>query len=1075
MGIDVADPEMKTTEQHNKSPDGNNKSGDHMADLHHAPDTGLEPDWKTIDKNARFGIDRAQTYDVKGERIHERKTHLVCAAVAASEVIDGKLSNRRWLGSYTPQYVKTAGHGPLNPGVRSNIAFTNAEYGYGIFEIENVFRQPGETGYVAPFSKTSLSTKLAAKPVAKPMTGSEFETYCKATGLHEDSTDAYTAVFKITIHITTSGARYVEHRPAILRHTRLNHVGWDTVRQETRQSATEFSGKELLIEMFFPGTGRLPALLFRDLESTIAKSKKNPYERLVTKVSRSRTFKSMRDMPSVLECGFVMPDAPVVAFSGVDEQSVRLGIALRDEYQFEESLMALAEKRPCNTLALRLKGHQVKGVDGGFLFIFVDPPADLVPEIGERFLVRLDNVPFAQPDSPTIALTDAQRCETIATCITETCEVARSLARMDDNLFLGYIYDALDQVVNDDEQRDEFMEFQARKLMPRKGTPATDTEAATPSEHPSDHRTRVRDWVKDKFSHGLLKTPDKILDRCPDMPAVRIVAPSWLEPLEVVVAYVRAPKVPEWPKNIKPTPVIDVKFPRISIQPSVYETVRTARKHMKNLKFTTRFIRRAHDGQMNAGLHALDLAGKDTWELSEAHDATFARLIAKGGGPTIDYNVLEALPLLNEFMAHVKSETVPTDPVLKACLAIYKKLDADQKLIFDDLTALPFGIRIVSGGPGSGKNFVVQLFMAIAQHSEVVEDVVNGWLNTTVPLPAQRTTTNDRSSDGAWVTQQPTLSADDKASWDTARREIKSSKETLDFGDHMSDPDAYSARHQGKLVILAPSNKLLDKIAIDLRDLYAELKLKKRICRVLMPGTASSDMEHRIRSEPPVSPYDEDIPEEGDDIFETDIYLGQLSKECLDQHRFIDPPGGDFAVSALVAKRITNPVHGDGLAEYVTDLEAERSSDPDNFYLTCIKILRGLLKKARNEEYLAADVLLSTPEAWFNLSCQKLPMKITALWIDESFRMTEPEALIGLQHAHQAKVRFMTGDNEQHKPIVKSIDAHKSKDDDRVFCAQFGSQLGLALPSRMMAAGYEHIILNHNHRAQGGVSEFPNE
>lgn len=265
---------------------------------------------------------------------------------------------------------------------------------------------------------------------------------------------------------------------------------------------------------------------------------------------------------------------------------------------------------------------------------------------------------------------------------------------------------------------------EAIELFPKSGTRKTPSIACVPTEDPVDHRNRIFKWVNDIFARGRLILSSHVLNRCPHLTAVRVTVPTWMERLGVIGAYVRSPPVPGSPKHKKPAPVVQYKIPIIKITSDLEETISTVRRNRNKFVFTSRFVRTAHGGQLKAGLRALSLSGQDIWELSGSNAAAFSRYIAKVSGDVVSYDLTTALPLLTEFLDHAESRTVPFDPLLRAAISIYHKLDSDQKAMFSRTRELPFGTAIVSGCPGSGKNHVTQLLMAIIQHSQVKRDVV---------------------------------------------------------------------------------------------------------------------------------------------------------------------------------------------------------------------------------------------------------------------------------------------------------------------------------------------------------------
>ncbi|KAK6073054.1 hypothetical protein SCUP234_08891 [Seiridium cupressi] len=119
-----------------------------------------------------------------------------------------------------------------------------------------------------------------------------------------------------------------------------------------------------------PGYNKEPVRLSGDLPRTIVVARTEPYEFLFQKVTRARVFVNMNNMPDTQECGFTKPDAPIDAF---DSWSRQLGL-------------------PSYTPAFELPGHKVNGVVADFFFLWLNPDVKLIPDEGEHFFVRIDEV-----------------------------------------------------------------------------------------------------------------------------------------------------------------------------------------------------------------------------------------------------------------------------------------------------------------------------------------------------------------------------------------------------------------------------------------------------------------------------------------------------------------------------------------------------------------------------------------------------------------------------------------------------------------------------------------------------------
>ncbi|ETS85380.1 hypothetical protein PFICI_03405 [Pestalotiopsis fici W106-1] len=1015
-----------------------------------------------MDEKIRTDIAQAERNAPEGERSHERRYWHEITAIVISDSDGAGFNNRRWLVPYEPRYIKSAASHHDGSGPRTMVNVATAEFGYGKLDIDYILpKDITIVGYDDTFANARLCPKSASQPVLELLNAEKYESFCREYGLHTKSDDVYSDACKITFLMKAADFDY-KQGPMVTMASHEQRVNFKRVLRQSRKLGTTFPTKHILIECFLPSYRGDNPTLARRLSATVARARSDPYRFFFEKVPSKRVFKSADDMPSTQECAFVEPDLPVDSFDSVMEQTARLGIAMRDELAFTRLSMLLARQRACHTFAFELPGHRINGVTAGYFFVWPAPDLELAPQVGERFAVQLDNIPFRHPKPPTPESTGRQKRK-IIDHIVESCIVARFIAQKSGRAKTDHIIDALDKVVKPGPRdlRDKWINVHALALMFKEGAAKSGIKPAEPTETPTAHHSRVAAWVGAMFGRKFLHA--KGLNQCPNLTAVRVTVPSWMEPLGVIGAYVRAPTVPDWPMHKTPVPVVEFKLPCVVIGSDPTETIRTVRRNRDKHVFISRFVRTAHGGQLKAGLRALSRSGQDFSESSGTNADAFARYIAKVKGDVIPYDLTAALPLLKDFLDHAESDTTPHDPVLKAALGIYHKFDADQKAMYNRTRNLPFGTCIVSGAPGSGKNHVTQLLMAIIQHSTVDDFVVWNWTETKVSAPgAPDNVAEHRSS-----SKRPP-----SASSEESRVSPEATSAHIEQAIHEEAPQSQSScmPSHSQLLIMAPSNDMLDKIADDMSALYYNLGLQKRLCRVQTPDNAHEYMTHcmNLNGTPRY-----DVEDHGEDAFETEVYLRTLSKDCFNNHRVKTAPGGEYAISALVAKRIEIAAPDDDLVAQIKTLQDQREHNPETFFETGIAKLRQLLQSVSDEEYLKAHVLLSTPEAFYKLAVREVKLRITAVWQDEAFRMTETEALIGLQFARQAFVRFMTGDDNQCRPVVTSVNAHENKNTNLVFCAQFGEQLQLSLPSRMIKAGFRAHYLNINHRARGGVSNFP--
>jgi hypothetical protein len=102
--------------------------------------------------------------------------------------------------------------------------------------------------------------------------------------------------------------------------------------------------------------------------------------------------------------------------------------------------------------------------------------------------------------------------------------------------------------------------------------------------------------------------------------------------------------------------------------------------------------------------------------------------------------------------------------------------------------------------------------------------------------------------------------------------------------------------------------------------------------------------------------------------------------------------------------------------------------------------LAAALRELKTAVLTSAKVILTTPEAFQKIVNQRTDkLCFQVLWMDEAFRMTEPETLIGLAGTPFAALRMFPGDVQRCSPIVKSELAHLTRDKSKAFASQLGS------------------------------------
>ncbi|RYP74446.1 hypothetical protein DL769_004023 [Monosporascus sp. CRB-8-3] len=153
------------------------------------------------------------------------------------------------------------------------------------------------------------------------------------------------------------------------------------------------------------------------------------------------------------------------------------------------------------------------------------------------------------------------------------------------------------------------------------------------------------------------------------------------------------------------------------------------------------------------------------------------------------------------------------------------------------------------------------------------------------------------------------------------------------------------------------------------------------------------------------------------------------------------------------------------LARETNSILADRRRDPVAFKNDKKdKILRDKFKALVEHVYTRSDVIIATPYV-ANALVSQLKLFVALVWIDEAWRMPEPDALIALAGFDHALLRLQSGDAAQLPPYCATRDTHLSKDASRWWCNQFAPQLCKSLPERGVESGLHPFYLMENWRA----------
>ncbi|KAK7752581.1 hypothetical protein SLS62_005549 [Diatrype stigma] len=347
---------------------------------------------------------------------------------------------------------------------------------------------------------------------------------------------------------------------------------------------------------------------------------------------------------------------------------------------------------------------------------------------------------------------------------------------------------------------------------------------------------------------------------------------------------------------------------------------------------------------------------------------------------------------------------------------------------------------------------------------------VDEWGNpiSTPPGDASDTTPAAQGSDD-WNTQHGDAGG---PAWPAQEESGEAPVETVSFKaaleSEQTEAEAPKATTYQKCwaLVLGTQNEQLDVMANNIEKFHAALPFRHPfITRAVTAQTLNHRMGEYERTPEHVK-EDDGLPV--DEAFETALLLERAHQSAKNFR--MEASESRFTVSSQVAVLLAeNKLIA---ARHANQLLHEKHMDPVEFRLGDIyKELREVLRQLVKYVYVRSDFILATPFV-ANSLVRKLENRPAAVWIDEAWRMAEPDALIGLAGFPEALIRIQSGDAMQLPPFCMSLDAHKTLDKSRWLANQFGAQFVTSMAKRATECGHDVTYLMTNWRATGALSEW---
>lgn len=1047
--------------------------------------------------------------DSSGKRLLPGKSMTITPVIMVSTSVDGtQFTPFKPATSYTHDYILGAAHG-YKHGARDILILHSQQYGYSRVEISHGFVHRDEDNS-STYARTTFDVSLIKDFSCRLLTKNEYTRYCRSLGMGLGDTSR-DSVWQYDIIVSTQQYYFSTLNFGIETLAENDVPGFkDAVRDTT--SNLNVKDPFVRFHLFFNGDSRTPERVANDIHAAKRVAEEGPYKDLMCRAERGCRLPSLTHMLDPAICNFRTPDSEVHQFKDREERCARLAYAVREENDYHTAMISLGFKRPQKAFAVDLQVAQVYHPDTGKMHkshcvIILPQPTDLdlMPGIGERAQI-LTNIPVIYEDSPEpVALTNEQVVKILTNAICTAAKFSHK-ARGSDEVRRSYLLSELDKLVcppltkDHEKSYNQFVVNSAEELRLHHGQKNEDGTHGRPESF-EDHRKRVVNWVEQNLER--LDLPKKDNTAFAQFNVTRQSPISGLEGCIVFHA--------EYPRNplssSDPRPYVHVNFPFIRMAAGS-DIMAVYRKNPKRFSFDSTVVRTASEDTLESRLAGIARATPVNSEDDQSHGYLDWLLDFSGKGVTHNlYELFNSLAHLRDRIegkpAHESafySETPHHDPENEsspttylfsqqitfteeesnAMLQIYLGLDQDQMSLYQKLESPLYGDLLVSGCSGSGKTFSVGLLALLACHSRVP---AADWKKLCGPLTKKETikepsflesdedavgpqiVNKDSTEEGLGDDQTPENPSTEPSTAEQFPRRTAAFS-AADAAPKLPTIDRFC---RATALVLGTQNNQLDHLAITLYNMQKNQPLRQlTITRAMSPRRLNKslrDYEHT---------FIDIVEDDGiriDEGFEMALEFERLHKRTRDQNQPVSKTS--FSVHSQVATLLQDNRLKD--AQEANLLISEREDDPDTFYRnSCYKALRDVLKKLVQFVYARSDLILTTPFV-ANSLVRKLKHSPAIIWIDEAWRMTEPDALIPLAGFPQALIRLQSGDADQLQPFCATLRSHETDDKDRRLVNQFARQLATPLAKRATKSGHDVLYHRTNWRATNSLSKWASE
>ncbi|KAI0026276.1 hypothetical protein F4780DRAFT_774473 [Xylariomycetidae sp. FL0641] len=1044
----------------------------------------------------------------------------------ARESFDDDWSTFLWLSDYHPLYVWRAGDTMLT-GIADQVRFHLAPYSHAKVQISHCQYQQSKRE-LSRWGNTEFTTRglLGNTMQVDRLSHAEYHAIiCEHNG-----PECYPAgrfpppdfqVVRVQFVVQRPHLRHMPHKPMLQVLRKRNSSFGDGPNRLEKTFDRRYG--HVWIEMFFAGKNNEVWHFARNfLQASI--NNISPYHELFVDPAIPR-LPSLESMKAGAETRFTAPTPATIFFEDNEERSARLAYGEKAENDYHSVTSETATRVAKKAIFCRpypaAEGQPQRWI--GFL-----PKVgfnEILPCHDESFRLDLENPDVTMPILPTQETGFDELLDDFVNAIVAASERARESCPEDEEMWQAKICYQVSRFFKDaadvamEEVREKIIQSIAYKLVPRsllsdeetKERRKAKSDLLIPREDKATHRERIRDWALHPANGNMLRVPPK--DQEDTIPGLRCVrVPSDLDWLEGgrFAFYAVEPLAPGWKIEWGDRPPVRYHLPTVPFhQTDLAATARNLANAAKdkqvavNIAYDTRETTATVNVESLAAMtfgedDADPMAQMSRWLLNfdPIHSRMYPiptffpslhHLLQRSRGKAYEecdyfrtdpsHALLEPdeatrAGVLSHPMMSYDSSFVPRD-LSDAWLERFKQFDVNQQAVIQDTENLNHGFLVLSGGPGTGKSTLISFLLQVMWYLPVEQSVDEDFEKTyhdglrscdnTARARLEQFEAQDHERDDA---ENEAEGKDSRL--DTKTSEVKRVAPGSDAVLNWSDIKGIQKEAprpkifvRQQVVAVGITNKQCDDMAERLQEELKNVTSHPKVYRT------SSILATVTMLQNPGDNSMEYVPDQA--MFEVlQMFITMTKQGHAEMKKSPKASLSDMSLDKAVRKFIDNS--GTDIAARIRGYEQSQKDNPGAYRQNSAKDHALDLKTVINMILSQADAVVCTPVGAYHLQKLETTFDPRIIWVDEVFRSREASAYAVLSTFKHAKVRLLSGDQHQGRPLVLSRNAHKSKTRDNWFCNPFGPQLEMSLAHRMLRANASQVHqLQINYRTVNGA------